>query len=260
MLKPLAATAKAASLPSGMAATLAAAIGVVAIVAVAPEPAWAKNDKSSSSSKSNGNGNGNSNGSGATGGQAAPVVLPVCALSDLSPGAAACSGFFQGNLLNNSSPDVSAQLAALNAIGLSDWDGSLVEPQMNLSSSLVDFQTALNGVTWVGIHFGAGTNSPSPQTPGGVTGFYRFDAGVNLASFMLSYGSASAARLYATGPAPVIPPPVITPTNEPEPPSMDAPPSNGAVGAVPEPATWAMMILGFGAAGAFLRRRRAALA
>ena len=30
--------------------------------------------------------------------------------------------------------------------------------------------------------------------------------------------------------------------------------------AVPEPATWAMMILGFGAAGAMLRQRRAALA
>lgn len=30
--------------------------------------------------------------------------------------------------------------------------------------------------------------------------------------------------------------------------------------AVPEPATWAMMIIGFGAAGAMLRRRRTALA
>jgi len=33
-----------------------------------------------------------------------------------------------------------------------------------------------------------------------------------------------------------------------------------ATGAVPEPATWAMMILGFGATGAALRRRRLALA
>jgi PEP-CTERM motif len=252
MSKSLAVTAQAASRPAAMAVALASVIGVVAIVAVAPAPAWAKSNKPPSSS--NGNGNGNS------GAQPAPVVLPVCALSDLSPGAAACSGFFQGNLLNNSSPDVAAQLGALNAIGLSNWDGSLAEPQLNLSSSLVDFQTALNGVTWIGIHFGAGTNSPSPQTPGGVTGFYRFDAGANLASFLLSYGSASAARLYATGSAPVIPPPVTTPTNDPVPPSMDPPPGNGGVGAVPEPATWAMMILGFGAAGALLRRRRAALA
>jgi hypothetical protein len=34
----------------------------------------------------------------------------------------------------------------------------------------------------------------------------------------------------------------------------------GGTGAVPEPATWAMMILGFGAAGSVMRRRRAALA
>jgi hypothetical protein len=33
-----------------------------------------------------------------------------------------------------------------------------------------------------------------------------------------------------------------------------------STGAVPEPATWAMMILGFGAAGAMLRRRRTAIA
>lgn len=34
----------------------------------------------------------------------------------------------------------------------------------------------------------------------------------------------------------------------------------GGAGIVPEPATWAMMILGFGAAGAMVRRRRALLA
>lgn len=34
--------------------------------------------------------------------------------------------------------------------------------------------------------------------------------------------------------------------------------AEGVAGAVPEPATWAMMILGFGAAGSILRRRRTA--
>lgn len=54
---------------------------------------------------------------------------------------------------------------------------------------------------------------------------------------------------FAGGPAPVGPIP-----------SVIAPPSGGLVtdlrAAVPEPATWAMMILGFGAAGAVLRRQR----
>lgn len=46
-------------------------------------------------------------------------------------------------------------------------------------------------------------------------------------------------------------------------PSLIAPPTGGLVAdlraAVPEPSTWAMMIMGFGAAGAVLRRRRFAL-
>ena len=35
---------------------------------------------------------------------------------------------------------------------------------------------------------------------------------------------------------------------------------NFAVAAVPEPATWAMMIMGFGTIGALMRRRQYALA
>ena len=74
-----------------------------------------------------------------------------------------------------------------------------------------------------------------------MTAFYKFDAGVNLDTFSQAFGSASGARLYSTGPAPLRP-------------RTDG---LGAIAAIPEPATWAMMILGFGAAGAVLRRRRA---
>lgn len=41
------------------------------------------------------------------------------------------------------------------------------------------------------------------------------------------------------------------------PPTPPTPPVTGDARAVPEPATWALMILGFGAAGGALRRRRA---
>lgn len=204
--------------------SLMALVLIVSAVVLAPAPALAKKG-------------GNGNSGGASGGDA-PATLPICTLADLSTGASACSGFFQGNLLSNNSSDLSAQANGLAAIGLANWNGALAEPQINLGGNpLVNFQTALNGVTWIGVHFGGGANSPSPHTPGGVTAFYRFDAGVNLDSFTVPYGSASAARLYSTGP--------LLPSNI------------QGVTAVPEPAAWALMILGFGTAGAVLRRRRA---
>ena len=225
MSKSVAVSAKTVA-PGPSLIALLVALSVSAAV-LAPAPALAKKgDKGAAGGNSGGN---------------APATLPVCTLADLSIGASACSGFFQGNLLSNNASDLSAQASGLAAIGLADWSGALVEPQINLDDNpLVNFQTSLNGATWIGIHYGAGAKSPSPHTPGGVTAFYRFDAGVNLDSFTVPYGSASAARLYSTGP--------LLPTN------------TQGVTAVPEPAAWALMILGFGAAGAVLRRRRAAFA
>lgn len=206
--------------PSLMA--LAMALSVSAVV-FAPTPALAKKDDKPGASS-----------------PAPAETPPLCTLADLSVGASACSGFFQGNLLSNNGSDLSVQASGLAAIGLANWNGQLVEPQFNLSNSTVDFQTALNGETWIGLHFGGGEGSPSPNTPGGITAFYRFDAGVNLDSFTVQYGSFSGVRLYATGAAP---PPVTDPP--------------GTSVAVPEPAAWALMIMGFGAAGVMLRRRRA---
>ena len=65
---------------------------------------------------------------------------------------------------------------------------------------------------------------------GGVTAFYRFDAGVNMDTFGINPGSISGVSLYSTGP----------------------------LGMVPEPAAWAMMILGFGLIGGAMRRRQTA--
>lgn len=172
----------------------------------------------------------------------APDTSPgVCGLADLSADVAACSGFYEGNLLNDSPSDLLSQTNALAAIGLADWDGSIVEPQLDLDSQTVDFTTLLTGVSYVGVHWGAGSGSPSPYTPGGVTAFYRLDAGTGLDAFTLAFSSASGARLYYTQPLAVT--------------ALE----RGAQ-AVPEPGAWALMILGFGVVGATMRRRRAAMA
>jgi hypothetical protein len=167
-------------------------------------------------------------------------------------------------------------MQALTSIGLT-WDGALVNPQLELTSQTVDFDASLYGATWIGIHWGAGESSPSPQTPGGVTGFYRLDGLTGLDSFSLAFGSASGARLYGTS-APPTPPaqgpeiPAFDPPLTVLPPADDGPgvgvedtlpPPNFAptsdnplAAAVPEPNAWALMILGLGGVGAALRRRR----
>jgi hypothetical protein len=174
--------------------------------------------------------------------------VAVCALSDIGPGAKACSGFFQGNLLNNSPLDLDAQAAGLKIVGLEDWDGKLVEPQINLGEPVVDFFTPLSGATIVGIHWGGGKVGPSPGTPGGVTAFYLFDAGQELDAFKLAFDAASGARLYRTGMFSA-PPPKFNPPG-----GLGGSPNGGA--AIPEPSTWALLIVGFGAVGAMIRARR----
>lgn len=62
---------------------------------------------------------------------------------------------------------------------------------------------------------------------GGDTAFYRFNAGAGVDIFNLNFNSGSTVTLFQTG-----------------------------VRAVPEPGTWAMMLLGFGGIGYSLRRRR----
>jgi hypothetical protein len=154
----------------------------------------------------------------------AAQAATACGLGDLGPSALACSGFYDGNLLNNA--HVSEQQAALAALGFT-WDGNwnAVEKVENLNGShTVDFSTLLQGVSFVAFHFGNGQGGP-----GQATAFYKIDAGAGLDTLTLNYNASSNAVLYSTTPG----------------------------GGVPEPATWAMMIAGFGLAGAALRRRRA---
>lgn len=162
---------------------------------------------------------------------AAPKGKPieVCATTDIGITAIACSGFYEGNLLSNSSKNILAQKAGLSAIGF-NWDGnfSTIEKIASLEGShTADFATILNGISYVGFHFGGGQGGP-----GNATAFYKLDAGVNLDTLHLNYNASSGAVLYSTGAAPI-------PTDS----------------TVPEPAAWMLLIAGFGLVGASMRRR-----
>jgi hypothetical protein len=181
-------------------------------------------------------------GFGVAGSASAATLLGGCSVTDVIPNAVDCAGFYQGNLLSNSPTDVADQTTALASLGLT-WDGTLQEAQLELNSSTIDFSTLLNGTTYIGIHWGAGQGPVNTQ--GGVTGFYRLDlaSDAQLDTILAAFGSQSGARLYFTTAC-----------------SGDCNGGGGGSGEpVPEPATWAMMIFGFGGVGAMLRRRRETL-
>ena len=140
-----------------------------------------------------------------------------------------CYGRLSGNTLNNNGANNTANNAALTALG---YTGpaiayNSIAPGNILTglggapgTQVINFPGLLNGTAYVGIHYGNGQGGP-----GNSTTFYAINA-LNLDSFILSLGASSTATLFAQVAAPV-----------------------------PEPATWAMMLAGFGALGFALRRR-----
>jgi len=165
---------------------------------------------------------------------AALTVVGACSASDLSVTVASCSGWFGGNLLNANK--VQDQFDALKQIGFTwdkNWsaiDLTKVDPA-GADKNTYDFAALLNGTSYLAIHKGKGGKNGFEGT-----GFFKVTS-ANLDLFTLNLQGGSSAVLYSTE-APYIPPP-------PPPPA-----------AVPEPATWAMMITGFGLVGGALRRRQ----
>lgn len=155
---------------------------------------------------------------------AAPALASDCSVTDISPTAIACAGGYDKNILDNNSGDVALQKEALAALGYT-WDGLHFDALPKLSSlhgaTSINFDGLLYGITYVGIHVGS--------KHGGQTTFYKFDAGTSLDAFTLHLPSSSGAVLYSTG-APASP--------------------------APEPASWALMLGGFGLVGAAMRSRR----
>ncbi len=175
----------------------------------------------------------------------AATVAPnnnLCMLSDLSPAAAACSGFYEGNNLNGSADSLATQAAAFAALGV----GPLTEIEHHDTSgtndNVFEFNTLLNGLTVIGVHWGVGAGPPIPGAgTGGGTAFYKLNlaADAQLASItgFLTNGNSNYA-LYKTSAC------------------VGSCDGGGGGQGVPEPATWAMMIIGFGGVGSMIRRRR----
>ena len=147
-----------------------------------------------------------------------------------NPNASACAGYYTGNILNGSSN------AIASLPGTFTWNGNWTAMDNSTSPDLVitalsgansnqlNFGETLFGQVIIGAHYG---NVPGDQ--GNVSVFWLFNltTPTNFITLTDTQGWSNAA-LYTTDPHP----------------------------SVPEPSTWAMMLLGFGAAGVAMRRSR----
>lgn len=159
----------------------------------------------------------------------------VCANTDISPTASDCAGWFVGNLNSGNATDLADSATAANTLLGTTFTGvtlPIIETLGNIGSgNTIDFGTLLFGPTLVSAHVGGAIGAGGIGYNG--TGFFLLNAGTTgLDTLTLNVPGLSNARLFTTGP---------NPGNSP----------------IPEPATWLMMILGFGAIGLILRRNPA---
>jgi hypothetical protein len=156
---------------------------------------------------------------------AVPVSDGSCTspTNDTIPQAEACTGYYTGNIFNNNSDNQTAITNALAGFGIT-YTGNIADylgfsglgGQTDLSSLFGN----LTGVQVFGIHYGGGAG-------GGESAFYQIDFGGPPGHPLTLTLPASSNVYLFTSPQ-----------------------------AVPEPATWAMMLIGFGGIGMAMRRRR----
>lgn len=159
-------------------------------------------------------------------------TISPCTNFAFSVAITACAGGYSANLLQTSLTDPTG-LAALVALGAPNT-GIFLEPKLeNLDSTtgVINFGTLLTGMTVFALHAGGAGDGDQG------TFFFQFDAGAGVDMITITdrlnsrATGLSNAALFQTG-----------------------------AGAVPEPGTWAMMLIGFGAIGMSTRRRRGAKA
>jgi len=160
-----------------------------------------------------------------------PPPPPACSVVTFDAPTVSCLGFFEGNLIAESGPKLSEALGYTDDLNTQAL--SLLK-KIDLSSNPIDFGTPLYGLTVIGLHFGGGNTGYN----GTAFWLLNLPTTVNTVSYTSDVQKGiSNAGLYLTG------------TPDPGVPTQQ--------GAVPEPSTWAMMLIGFGAVGFSLRRRKA---
>jgi hypothetical protein len=141
---------------------------------------------------------------------------------DTTPNATACTGYYTGNIFNNQADNRTAITAALAGYGVT-YTGNIAD-YLGFSGlgGLTDLSGLfgnLTGVQVLGIHYGGGAG-------GGESAFYQIDFGAAPGQpLSLNLPASSNVYLFTTP-------------------------------AVPEPATWGLMLLGFAGVGMALRRSR----
>lgn len=175
-----------------------------------------------------------------------PIVVAGCELADLQ-GATACSGYYAGNLNGESKTMITSAQFALAALGYS-WDGTMKGVKKIDSfdnKNEISFELPLTGINFVSIHYGAG-KGPA-KVSGGTTGFYRIESAKGLFDLNTRYGSLSNAVLYLQPKAN---------TGDGGGNFGPSPDPGGDTGAIPEPAVWMQLIVGFGIVGIYRRRQQ----
>lgn len=147
-------------------------------------------------------------------------------------GWSACRGFYSGNVMSGNGGDITTQTNAVGELGGS-FDGNFAAlfgfgslGNGGNGARTINFGQTFYGETIIGAHFG-NIGLPNDQY-GNVTVFYKFDFGAAGASSIDFVQSRGLSNLYVY--------------------------NNGQ--AVPEPATWALLTVAFGAIGASMRKRR----
>ena len=151
----------------------------------------------------------------------------ACSASQPDPDAVKCGGYYDGNLNNDSRVDdlnaaIDLLVGPTEDIPWSEFESTKIEStDPESDSGVLTFEEMLFGYQILSIHFGG-----SGVTANDATALFLFNFGTE---------GALSVQLNREGWSNV----VTTPG-----------------GGVPEPGTWGMMLMGFGAAGYAMRRRR----